>query len=424
MKISRVLLGDTSLQVALCCSPHTLVELSSTTFRVQALPYGMWVHPNNPDETLDITEEVVDSIVSNFDGNALDMVPVPWTHTDHPAENTGKVLAAIKVDDGLDLILDTEASDKIDKDLVGGVSLAIDFSYLDKKTGQARGPTMQHCALVSNPYIKGMRKFRNLSDEELQGLGIKIEEGRIAAGDILATPVFLAESNKHKQGKPNVKGGHEMTKKEMLAALKADHDIDVAALEESHRKLSISDELFGTLKTLFGVKGVSELSEACKVGKEAVVELAEIRNAVKGKVELVEGQKLKDVIVKQVESAVVLADRVLNLECEGDVEVLLQDKRITPAERDNYMSLRKSNPDLFKKMTEGLKVSTDVTSLSDEKGVDTSSKLPSDGTTKLSEDDTATEIARYGEAAGKMVARPLKGILEKRRQKTMVPAGA
>lgn len=425
---SRVDLKDSSpLKLASTYNVTKLIRLADGHhYRVQALPFGTWVHPGDTDRRLIVDRTVVGSIVKNFNDRVLDTVPVPWTHTDDPKENTGNVVAAMETADGLDLVLDTPlATEKIDQGLVGGVSLSIDFNYMDKKSGKDLGPTMLHAALVSNPYIKGMRKFTKLDAGELDALGIKRDQMRIAAGD-KSEPLFLAE-------KPDIGATMPTVLKDLLDALKAEHNIDVAKLQETDKahvgmmtQLRDIGKLFGL--TVEKPEQVGALSEKAKTASEAVVELAEIRAAVIAKVQLADGQKLKDVIAKQVTETVALTDRIVLIEAERDVDVLLADKKILPAQRDHFIELRKSNKSLYDKMTAGLKANAAV-DLS-ERGTDTSTETgdvdadkKSKGSVKLSDADAKKETDRYAEMAAKNRAPGLAGIISHRRQPVTVGSG-
>ena len=422
-----------SIQLALCCHSTDFSELAEDTYRVQALSYGSWVHPNDPEQELVIDEEIVDNIIKNFNDGVLDSVTVPWRHTDHPAENTGRVIAAVKAEDGLDLILNTpEAVDQINKELVGGVSLQIDFEYVDKRTGAALGPTMIHCALVSNPYIKGMRKFAKLGTDALKELGIEVVEQKIAAGDALAVPLFLQDQRRRtKPGSvtDSESGDDVMTLDELLALLKSEHSIDVTALQEqvqtgTKERTTVIDELkkFGeNLHIHMDVKAtpkdlVASFAEPLKKALDAQIELLELRKAVASKVTLTDGQKLTDLVVAQIDDATALTDRVLNLEAEKAVESLITDKKILPAEKDHYMELRRSNVALFDKMTKDKK---QVTVALGEQGADTSTDGNGDpegnDPTNLSDDKVGSEIGRYSKQASETARHGLAGVIAKRK---------
>jgi len=427
---SRIILKDTG-ELHLVASFHTtkLVRLRDkpqpNIFRVQALPYGDWVHPNDTTQRLVVNERIVDSIIRNFDDHVMDSIPVPLTHTDDPSKNTGKVIAAIKAEDGLDLVLEIDKPEivaDIDKGLIGGVSLSFDTEYMDKKTGQLCGPTMIHCALVSHSYIKGMRKFARIDDDELAALGISGGQMKIAAGDSVAQVLFLSDVKPASGGT----GDSGMTKEEMLAALKKEHQIDVAQLQDTAKahasllsQLSEIGKVFGL--TVEKPEHVGQLSDKVKAAQADAVELGEVRAAVAAKVQLADGQKLKDVITKHVDQTVALGDRVALLEAEKDVDALLADKKILPAQREEYIELRKSNKGLYDKMTGKLKAGGAV-DLS-EHGIDTNAGKTDDttgagktGSVKLSDDQVKGEIDRYLKLGDSLRGPGMSGVVAKRRQ--------
>jgi ribosomal protein S28E/S33 len=218
-----------------------------------------------------------------------------------------------------------------------------------------------------------------------------------------------------------------MSLKELTDALKAEHNIDIAKLQEASKahdglmaKLGEIGKILGL--TIEKAEHVGALSDKIKAANEAVVELTEIRAAVTAKVQLAEGQKLKDVIAKQVDGQVALADRILLLEAEKDVDALLADEKILPAQPDHFIELRKTNKALYDKMTAGLKPKAAV-DLS-EKGADTSTdegaKDAKKGTTKLSDDEANKAVDRYSKMASDQRGPGLAGVISKRRQPVTV----
>lgn len=137
-------------------------------FRKQLLKFGKWFHWDAEGGVLNITEEVIDNIIKNFKKNTIEHVYVPLTHTNDPAKNAGEVIKLEKSENGLDAIIeikDDTVLEKIKKGLIKCVSASLDPNYRIKSSNKFAGPTLLHAALVSEPFIKGMRSFVPLTDE-------------------------------------------------------------------------------------------------------------------------------------------------------------------------------------------------------------------------------------------------------------------
>ena len=175
------------------------------TFRKQILKKGKWHHWAADKGVLTIDDAHIDSLVKNFNDNILEKVSVPLTHTDDPASNTGEVLELIKTADGLDAIIeikDETTLEKIKKGLITAVSASFDPNYMVKKTKEFVGPVLQHVALVAEPYIKGMRKFVMLSEEQgREVISLEDAEYDVQKQLEIATELLL-EIKKHVDIKP------------------------------------------------------------------------------------------------------------------------------------------------------------------------------------------------------------------------------
>ncbi len=143
-------------------------EKDSNKFRKQLLKKGKWYHWSADGNVLNITDDIIQNLIKNFKKKIVENVYVPLTHTNDPSKNTGEVVGLEKTEDGLDAIIEIKEDsiiEKIKKGLIKSISASIDPNYLIKKTNQFAGPTLLHAALVTEPYIKGMREFIPLSDD-------------------------------------------------------------------------------------------------------------------------------------------------------------------------------------------------------------------------------------------------------------------
>ena len=140
-------------------------------YRKQLAKFGDWVNPqypllsNNPIMTLD--EDWGNKIVENFNNNILGhSVAVPSTHTDDPEKNRGKVISVDVVPgDGLygelEILEDTTVQ-ALDKGTIFDVSISFSHDYVRKDNNKHYGPTLEHVALVNDPYLSEMNTFEKL----------------------------------------------------------------------------------------------------------------------------------------------------------------------------------------------------------------------------------------------------------------------
>ena len=140
-------------------------------YRKQLAKFGDWVNPqypllsNNPIMTLD--EDWGNKIVENFNNNILGhSVPVPSTHTNDPEKNRGRVISLESIPgDGLygELeILEDKTVQALDKGTIFDVSISFSHDYVRKDDNKHYGPTLEHVALVNDPYLSEMNTFEKL----------------------------------------------------------------------------------------------------------------------------------------------------------------------------------------------------------------------------------------------------------------------
>ena len=151
-------------------------------FKKELLKVGKWKHSAATDGILNVTKEMLKSMVKNFKDKVLDNVSVPLGHptTDDPSKNSGEVvgLELSKDEDKLMATVDVKdeaTAEKIKKGLIKGISASFGEGYIKKDTGENVGPTLFHAALVGEPYIKGMAGFVPLSDDLKDSTIIKLE---------------------------------------------------------------------------------------------------------------------------------------------------------------------------------------------------------------------------------------------------------
>lgn len=326
MGYAVVNLGDADSNNFVILAEGDTKAVGPSLFRKQLLKIGRWVHPNDPTKHMDITEEVIDKIVTNFNNKVLDNVPVPVTHTDDPTKNSGYVVGMEKTADGLDCLLEVKDADvatKIKQGLIPGISASIAWDYLKKDTGKLVGPVVRHAALVDNPYIKQLRGFDvvALSDTE--------------------NAVPLTEYNKLPEG------GKTMTLEEIKALLKKDHNISLDDLLAVDKK--VKDGLL--VEKTAGDAATAALCDKIKTALGDTVQLADsvTEEAIIAAVSNI-AQTSKTVSGKVAE----LSDKLLSMEADGAVEALIKAGKVVPASKQSFVDLYKKDKAMFGTMTAGL----------------------------------------------------------------------
>ncbi len=286
-----------------------------------------FVYPGVAGGKVHVDQQFAESLVRNFKDKVCDIVQVPVVddknaHSEDPLRNIGEVIDLDYQDDGVYVTLDArneKAADALGKTLLGA-SAMLSMNYTDTKTGKKVGPTLLHTAITNRPYLTDLGGF-----EELVSLSAD-------SGD--EEPVLLT----HAVAEPDAPED-EMTKDEMIAALKADHGIDVDALLNASPTSVDSVDLSNALGELGVVTlsaGQSELS--LDEIAEGVVALSDKLNEAVSENEELEKEKGE------------LSARVAELESaqvEAEVDALIEQGKILPAKRDAMVKLANTDRELF-----------------------------------------------------------------------------
>lgn len=324
----------------LVASPRSeYIELARTTkgklYKKQILAFGSMAHPKVPGATLDVDEPMVDSLIKNFNDKVCDIVQAPVVgdnneHTEDPLRNLGEVVDLQKDTDGLYAILDArkkEYADELGSTLIGA-SAMMHMNYTNTKTGKKVGPTLLHMAITNRPYITNLKDY-----EEIVAASA---DTALDADTVLFTPDNSSEDS-------------PMDKDALLAELKDKHGIDVAALQAQvtappaggetggdGENKELVQALSAVLKNAGVVKLSNEDTEEITISDvaSAVVELAEAKVALSGKVETLEAQ------------AQVAKESATKVE----IEQLVQQGKVLPVQKDAMYELALSNRDMFDKL--------------------------------------------------------------------------
>jgi hypothetical protein len=345
---------------------------SGTLFRKHILNVGKeLIHPAVGKMMID--DAFVKSLKSNFDSKACDIVQVPLAndknqHVEDPDRNVGEVVDIEVKDNKVYAVIDARRNaDRFKDKTYLGASAMIAMNYTDTNTGKKVGPTLCHVAVTNRPYITNLEDYEEI---------VKASADTSEEAVLLTEPAVDVIDDKPGSDKPEpeVEEHKTMTKEELIAALKAEHDIDVVALQtEAAKPVETTDnaaELSNTLVKALTDAGVVKLSNDGDTNAQevvnAVVELANDNVKLAGRIETLELSNAKVVATSEVDTKV----------REGFIE---------PAKKDAMVELYLSNKDLYDKLLPA----EPVVELSAERGTSTEANE-----NKVEEVDVEAEIIR------------------------------
>lgn len=305
--------------VELTADDADLVELSrkpsGRVFRKQILHYGP-LHYGG--QTVDINEKFVDTMIANFSNNVCDIVQVPKAgekneHTENPDRNIGEVIAIHKNKRGayVDIDVRTDDADKMGKTLLGA-SAMLHMDYTDTRTNKRVGPTLLHTAVTNRPYVTELDGFEEIiaaSAEGADGIQMVVLTAADAQGDEMP-----------------------LTREEHIAALKADHNLDVDALiARAEEGVTLSNAVRDKL-TEHGLIQLSAGADATQADLLGAVDSAASK------------------IVELTNEIDTQREEAAKLSATSEVDELVAAGRVLPKDKDAFVELKLSNPDLFEKM--------------------------------------------------------------------------
>lgn len=311
------------------------IELSrrstGTLFRKHILTKGDLIHPATG-KRIKIDDDFVVKLKRNFDQKICPIVQVPLAndsnqHVEDPDRNVGEVIDVEVRGDKVYAVIDARRNaDKFKDRTYIGASAMLSLDYTDTSTGSKVGPTLCHVAVTNRPYITNLEDYEEI---------VKASADNSDEAVLLTEPAEV-EVDPGSVEEPELKEHTKMTKEELIAALKAEHGIDVDALQAEAAKPAETDpaaELSNKLVAALTDAGVVKLSSddtAANVEQVvgAVVELA------KDNVEL--SNRLETLEKKSSES-----------EADYEVTTKIRDGFIDPAKKDAMVKLYLSNKDLY-----------------------------------------------------------------------------
>lgn len=323
------------------------VELSRTKqgglFRKHILNKGILIHPTTGAK-INVDDAFVSSLKRNFHNGICDIVQVPLAddknaHSENPERNIGEVLDVQEENGKVYAVIDARRSDA--RENLGktwlGASAMLSTNYIDTKTGERVGPTLLHVAVTNRPYVTGLEDYQEIlaashADDEIPVVMYSNDESENESEEVQETESSEESSadslNDETLEASTLTEEKPMTRDELMAALLAEHGIDVPALQaaaaEADTNAALSNALADQLAETLSLS-TANIDTATIVG--AIAELAQEKTA--------------------------LSHRLGGLEraqAEYVVGSLVEKGFVTPAKKDVYVELRLTQPDVFEKL--------------------------------------------------------------------------
>lgn len=303
------------------------ISLSKTPqgrlIRKQILPMNAsFVHPADKKTKIFVDKTMAQKLVDNFNAD-MSLVQVPIVndanqHVEDPLRNAGEVIDLDYDDKGVYATIDARKyADDFGKTILGA-SAFLHLNYTDTKTGRKVGPTLLHVAATNRPYINGMDDYTDILKASAD---ISDEQPILLMPEESGEEEIVTLSDDSKDG--------QMTLEEMLAALKAEHNIDVSALQAEAARAA---ELSGQLDSVNEQLQLSN-TEAISVADlaEGLVELSNSNKALAAEVEELKNEK-----------------EALKLSAaETEVDELVKAGRVLPKQRDTMVRLSMTDRESF-----------------------------------------------------------------------------
>lgn len=338
-------------------------QVMGTIFRKQIMSYGRWINPNwwwDEELWMELDEVKADEMIDNFNKNTYGKrISVPLNHTGDVNANTGWVVKLEKGDGGVWAYLDIRdevALDKLNKGLIGDVSMGIDWDYVDQKNGDHHGTVLFHVALVTDPYLNDMDDFAHADASQLSR-EYKTWSENIGFGKSEEPSLIMMSRDKVKEFKrmkfSKIKNDKDFPVevtykdedgKEVKATVEAGAEIEVLAEQEDAVKTQVSE----------AVAPASDTEETDE--EKAARELKEQEDAEAERIAQEEADKNKSQEQKDKEELSRLRLRNSQLEADKVYKELLSKGKIVPAQKALFMSLALDAQVTLSKKPEGLKL--------------------------------------------------------------------
>ena len=349
------------------------VELSRTKtgklFKKHILSTGELLYPGVAGGKVKIDQAFLDTLKNNFESKVAPIVQFPMAghkneHSEAPDRNIGEVVD-LSIEDGkMYAHIDVRKhSDDVGSTILGA-SAMFSLNYTDTRTGQKVGPSLLHVAATNRPYVVDLDDYEEIVSA--------------SADSVNDEAVVLTVSTE--------KETVIMTLEEILAALKADHNIDVLALQtelestktelESEKDAKTTAETSVTEKDAELVASKAEVDKVVAEAEAATKEAADAKEAAlqlsNSIVEHLAGAEVISLsnseeapnaeaiiagVASLAEERVSLSNEVNTLRekdaknaAENRVDSLIREGRILDKNRDDQVTLLLTNSDLFENL--------------------------------------------------------------------------
>lgn len=351
--------------------------------RKHILNFGELIHPVTGMK-IKIDRDFASQLKKNFDDGVCDIVQVPLAndkneHVENPGANLGEVLG-VDVDEKAGkvfaLVDARKMADDFGKTLLGA-SAFMHLNYTDTKTGKKAGPTLLHVAVTNRPYVTGLDPYQEIvaASAEYDGEPALLQMSATSDSEEAAVPRTLDE---------------------ILAELKADHNLDVPALQAQLSaveagKTEAETALSAAQEELAAKPDVDALAAKVKealVGTGAELKLSNGEGEIDADTVVNAVAELAQQNVRLTSAGQQAVERIEALErrnTETEIDGLVEKGFITPAKREVYLNLALSNRETF----EALLPEEPIVKLSVEKGT-----APTAEESGAKETDVEAELAR------------------------------
>jgi Mu-like prophage I protein len=290
-------------------------RVQGKVFRKHILNYGPLYHPQTG-QVIRVDKQFVDTMRRNFDAGVCDIVQLPLAndsnkHVETPAANLGEVVGIEDKGGKVYALVDArQDAEKFGKTYLGA-SAFLGLNYKDSRTNRPAGPTLLHVAVTNRPYITNLEDYEPIA---------------AAADGTGETAVFTQQEDAVPQ-----------SKEELLAALKDQHGIDVAALQAAASQQVDIAALSKALTDALGKTG----QEPGKTGDGAVQLTADDQVTTEDLVGAVaELSRRHDGVTSTV--AALRRERA-----EDKVDGYVRSGHVLPAQREFAVNLMLTRPDEF-----------------------------------------------------------------------------
>jgi hypothetical protein len=285
-------------------------QVQGKLFEKHILNMGDLIHPVTG-EKIRIDNAFVASMQDNFAKGVCDIVQLPLAndsnkHVENPGANLGEVMGITARGKKIYALVDArQDAEKFGKTYLGA-SAYLSTNYTDSSTGKKAGPTLLHVAVTNRPYVTGLDDYK---------------EVLAAAADSPGEVVVLTAAPEETV---------PLTREELLAVLKSEHGIDIAALQMAATVAPLAPDTAGLTASV--VQALKDAGMVQLTADPGEVSLSDVTGAI---VELAADNKTLHSTVDELKLA------AATTEVEGYIDA----GRLLPKTRDTAIQMALSRRD-------------------------------------------------------------------------------